>query len=184
MPLQEFRFDIVEQLLVSGYELLLYDVLLVFLVPGVLAGSIEGSREIHFVGNFQFAARPDVESQTGISLAAAGQDEHHRPIGPSEAAGERLFIDAARICTVAGVRMHPNAGKLSWMAALVHLEIEEIGDGFILESHTDLRALLLHQENIFDQQQIIGLRDSETADLRVARIAQKQQLGPGKRIKS
>ena len=68
---------------------------LVLLVPRREVAALEGRVVVHRHGQFDLAAGADAKPQAGVGVAAAGEDEHHRPVAAAEAAVERLFIGGA-----------------------------------------------------------------------------------------
>jgi len=52
--------------------------------------------------------------------------------------------------------MNPDSAELLGKAAQVHLIVEEVGDGRIVEPHRGYGAALPHELNVFDQQQVSG----------------------------
>ena len=76
------------------------------------------------------------------------------------------------------MRVQPDTAELFGFQTGIHLFVVEIGDGFVIELNGDRRALLTYQTDVLNQQQIIGRRDGEAADLGITRVPQVQQLGP------
>ena len=79
--------------------------------------------------------------------------------------------------------MDPNSGKLFRPASQVHLGVEEVGHGVIVEGHGHRGHELGHRDKVFHQQQIVlgEAGDAEAADLGVAGIAEEHEFGPGVR---
>ncbi|MGY8800344.1 MAG: hypothetical protein ACKVG4_16415, partial [Longimicrobiales bacterium] len=113
-----------------------------------------------------------VEPQTSVGFAALRENEHHRPFDIPEAASKSFFVDEAGFGAEARMRVQPDAAELFRLETRIYLFVVEIGDGFVIELNGDRRALLTYQTDVLNQQQIIGRRDGEAADLGVARIPQ------------
>ena len=64
-------------------------------------------------------------------------------------------------------------------AAQVHLPVEEVGHGLVVEGHRGPGAYLPHKLDVLDVEQVVGRGDAEAADLGVAQVAQEEQLRPG-----
>ena len=107
-------------------------------------------------GISNLAARTDVESQPGIALAAAGKDKHDRPLAAAEDATKSLFVRAAGLGRVAGMRVQPDAGELLRPAACVHLGLEEVGHGQIVKGDAGHGHVLLDAAKLLDPQQVVG----------------------------
>ena len=76
------------------------------------------------------------------------------------------------------MRVHEQPSELLGLAALIHLGIKEIRHRLVVKLRRDPGAGLLHELHVFDEQQIIAGGDPKAADLRVAGVTQKQELGP------
>ena len=70
--------------------------------------------------------------------------------------------------------MYPNPAKTLWLSTGIDLLIKEISYGRVLEGHMGPGADLLHQPDVFHQQQIIRSRDAETTHLGLTIVTQKQ----------
>ena len=75
--------------------------------------------------------------------------------------------------------MDPGAAELLGPAAQVHLPVEEVGHGLVVEGHRDPGAYLPHQLDVLDVEQVVGRRDAEAAHLGLAQVAQVEELRPG-----
>ena len=75
-----------------------------------MVAGLEGRGVIDSPRGLHSAPGANVELQAGIGLSAAGQNEHHSPIGTAEYPGKRLFVGRARSWTGAGVGMGPDPG--------------------------------------------------------------------------
>jgi len=149
--------------------------------PGRMIAGVEGLVVIDLDLQLEAGGRLRVVLQAAIGLAPTGQNEHHGPISLAKDAGKRLFIGAARIRALAGVRMDPKSPKLRWMKTIVDLLVKELRHRQIVELHAGVRAGLSHQANIGYQQRILSACDPEAADLRVSQVTQRKELGPGRR---
>ena len=116
--------------------------------------------------------------QLGEGFAAAGDDEHHRPVAVAERALKRLDIDAAGLRRAAGVRVNPDPAALLGAVALVELVVEVVSDCAVVEGDEDLGAALLDEDDIAHIQEVSGTRDPEPTDLGRAEITQVEQLRP------
>ena len=79
------------------------------------------------------------------------------------------------------MRMQPDPGELLGTASCIDLLVEQLRYGIIIERDADGGAGLAYQPDLFHQQQVVGRRDPEPADLSGPEITQEQQLGPGGR---
>ncbi|MDB5348494.1 MAG: hypothetical protein JWP89_6871 [Schlesneria sp.] len=70
------------------------------------------------------------------------------------------------------MRVDPDPTKLFRPPSCIDLIVEEFRDGCIVKRDAYRRADLLNQNHVFDQQQIIGMRDPEAANFRVTSITQ------------
>ncbi len=139
--------------------------------PVVDVATGEFSRIVDLDRQLGIHARTDVESQPGVGLPAAGQNQHHGPVCTAERAGESLLIGEAWNGAIARMRMDPDSGELFRATSGIDLNVEEIGDRFVVKRHVRPSADLLDQRDVFDEQQIVGRRDAETADFRLALIS-------------
>ena len=85
---------------------------------------------------------------------------------------------------VAGMRVNPDPAKLLGTQPAINLLIKELGDRLVLEGDRDDRAVLAHQHEVFDQQQIVSGGNPEAPDFGLAEITQEQELGPRGRMES
>ena len=74
------------------------------------------------------------------------------------------------------MRVQPNSGELFWPAPTVDLRIEEIGNRLVVEGNMHAVAILFDELHVFDEQQIIARRNSETADFRFAVVTQENEF--------
>ena len=121
---------------------------------------------------------PHVEAEAGIALAAAGEDEHDRPLAASKDAGEGLFIRAAGLGRVAGMSVEPDSAELLGFSAGIHLRLEKIRHRLIIERHAGDGYVLLDGYELFDPQQVSRRRYGQPADFCSLAVAEVQQLGP------
>ena len=106
----------------------------------------ERAAVVHADRQIDIAAGADVEPQPGIALAAAGQDEHHGPVGPAEDTRAKVSSSVTLGCgEVARMGVDPNPRELLGPAALIHLPVEEVGHGLVVEGHRGPGADLPHQ---------------------------------------
>jgi hypothetical protein len=63
--------------------------------------------------------------------------------------------------------VNPNPSERFQWSPGIHLPVEEIRDGFILEGHMRPRAGLPDQLNILNEQQIVRMGNSKSADFGV-----------------
>ncbi len=131
--------------------------------------------------NLQAATRSRMKLQPGKGLTTLGQNRHDGPVAAPEHPGERLFVDTARRGRGPWMRMDPDPSKLGRPAAGIDLGVEELGHRLVVKRHRDWGAFLPDQHKIFQVEQILGVRDGETADFRRSEITQKQQFGPRQR---
>ena len=119
----------------------------------------------------------------GVGLAAAGENEHHRPVAVTKHALERLDIDMAGVGRFAGMCVDPDPAALLRAATEIYLLLEVLRDRHIIEGDVGLCAALPDQLDLFHQQQIIRASDPERPDFRGAQVTQEQQLRPRGRRK-
>ncbi len=146
----------------------------VFPFPRSVVGSRKGRFESDVDRNGHGAAGPHVEPQFGIRLAAAGEDEHHGPIGASETSGERFFVGAARMGRMPGMGVYPNPAEISGMATLIDLFIKEVRHSVVVESNGHGGALLLHEPDVLNKRKVVGLGNREPTNFRRAVVTQEQ----------
>src|SRR5437868_4563238 len=84
----------------------------VFSFPSRRIGCRKSLLEVNFHWQHKIAAWAKAEAQPRVGLATAGDDEHYGPIGRAETASKRLFIRAAGIGRITGMRVNPNSAKL------------------------------------------------------------------------
>ena len=150
----------------------------VFPFPRSVVGSRKGRFESDVDRNGHGAAGPHVEPQFGIRLAAAGEDEHHGPIGASETSGERFFVGAARAGGMPGMRVQPDPAEIPRVATLIDLFIKEVRHSFVVEGNSHRSALLPHEADVLNKRKVVGFGDCEPTNFRRAVVTQEQQLGP------
>ena len=150
---------------VSQQPISIHKVRGVLFLPALPITGRKRPRVIHADRDLHLAARPDVESQAGKGLTAAGQNEHHGPLCLAEYSGKGFFIGPTRRRAIARMRVNPYATELLRLATQVDLPVKEIGHGLILERDGDRCATLANHLHVFDKQQIVGRRDGEAADL-------------------
>ena len=74
------------------------------------------------------------------------------------------------------MRVNPDSRELFRLPSGIDLLVEEIGNAVVVELDGDDRADLFDQLNVFDEQQIVGVGDAESADFGGADVTQVQQL--------
>lgn len=114
-----------------------------------------------------------------MDVSAPSNDEHDRPVTVAEHAVKRLDIRVARLGATAGMRVNPNPPEFFRLAAEIHLVLIELSNSDIIKCNERLCTVLLDKNEILDEQQVIGRRDSESTDLSWSKIPQEQQLRPG-----
>ena len=119
---------------------------------------------IHLDWDQDLTARPDVEAQPGVDAPVLGHDTHHRPLATAEDALECGFVGRTGVRAVTRMRMQPKSRELLGLSAEVHLLIEELAYGFIVELDTDPTDLLFDREKFRNAQQVIGLGDGKAPD--------------------
>ncbi len=102
---------------------------LVFCVPGRKVGVLKVATKVHIHRQFYVSAWADIAAEPRIGLTAAGQDEHHSPVGPAEYSCEGRFVGCAWFCRSPRMGVQPQPRKLLGLSAGVHLSIEEVGNG-------------------------------------------------------
>jgi hypothetical protein len=60
------------------------------------------------------------------------------------------------------------------LQTLVHLPVEEVGYGLIVEGHGDFARCLQHKLNVFHVKQVVGPGNSKATHLRFTQITQEQ----------
>ena len=137
-----------------------------------------------WVGVVHFHSEPDRRGATvsptelGIGLAAASDDEHHRPIALAEHSMKGLHIDATGVWGVARMRVNPDPAKLLRAATKIGLRLKVFSHCDIIEGHKRLGTALVNELNLVHEQQIIRTRNPERPDFGRSEITQKQQLRP------
>jgi hypothetical protein len=117
-------------------------------------------------------------------LAAAGQDRHDGPIAPPEHACESFLILGAGVRAISWMGMDPDPGELLWSSAHIDLLIKKFGDGFVIKSDGHRRTVLPDQHEVFHKQQVLRIRDPESADFGRSKVAQIKQFCPSPRAES
>ena len=148
---------------------------------GALMQIVWPGRPIHHCRDDGLATRPSRKRQTGIGLAAAGENEHERPIAAAGAAFERRLIETARRGQVARMSVNPNAGKLRRLETAIHAAVEEIGDRGVQETDADAGHFLADGDEVLDVEEVVRRRNAEAADLGVPRMAEILEFEPGER---
>jgi hypothetical protein len=77
------------------------------------------------------------------------------------------------------MRVKPGASELLGFSALIHLVVEEVRHGVIIKGHADAGDRLLDCLEVLDVQQVLRSCDAEAANLRLAVVAEEEELGPG-----
>ena len=80
--------------------------------------------------------------------------------------------------------VNPDPSKLFGTQPAINLAVEELGDRIVLERDRDDGTVLAHEDEVFNEQQVIGGGDPEAADFGLAEITQEQELGPRRRMKA
>ena len=75
--------------------------------------------------------------------------------------------------------MAPQPGELRWIPACVHLTVEELRDGLIIERDAGHRDLLMNRQEVLNEQEIIRRRDAKATDFGTSPVPEEEQLGPG-----
>ena len=148
--------------------------------PGLVVSTVERLGIVDLDWNDDPAAWAHIEPEPGVGFPTPGQDKHHGPIASAEDAVEGLFVNAARGRTAAGMRMDPHAGKLLRPPAEVHLEVEEVGHGLVIERDAGGGGLLGNADEVLDVERVIFDRDAEAPDLSLAAVTEEQEFGPGR----
>ncbi len=69
------------------------------------------------------------------------------------------------------MRVNPQPPKLGRHTAEIHLLIEELGHGLIVEGHRCPRACLPHELHVLDVEQIVSRTDPKAADFSITQVA-------------
>lgn len=101
--------------------------------------------------NCHVPARAGPEAQPRIGRAAAGDNQHDRPVARSEDAGERLLIGATGLGRVPRVGMHPYSRKLFGRSGQLDLLIEEVGYRLVFKLHGRHVTPLTDQAYVFQK---------------------------------
>ena len=80
------------------------------------------------------------------------------------------------------MRVQPYPAEVCRMPTLIDLFIEKVRHSVVVKGNGHSGALLLHEPDILDEGEVVGMRDGEAANFRSAVVTQEQQLGP--RIRS
>ena len=80
--------------------------------------------------------------------------------------------------------VQPDPAELIGPPSLIDLLLKEIRHRLIFESHRHNRRHLRDQDQVFDQQQIVGRRDPEPANLGRTAVTQEDPLRPGRRTEA
>ena len=91
-----------------------------------------------------------------VKSSALSQNEHRSPISRPKRRVECFFVDEAGNWAIARVRMTPDSEALAGLTPCVRLQIDKIGNRFIVELDRSRAAGLLHQFNILDVQQVFS----------------------------
>jgi len=130
----------------------------------------------------------DLQRESGLSLfpvefgvraVIAGENQHDRPVAAPEAASKGGPIHGTGTGTVAGMRMNPDSPELFWSTSQIHLILEELGHGGVVELHRDRRAGLFDQLKFLDPQQVVRRSDSKGPHFGRSQVTEKPQLRPG-----
>lgn len=131
--------------------------------PGIRTAKRQAVVNVH--RDVDVGARSDVVAQPAEHLPAAGQDKHHGPIGPAKDPFKRLLVGLARLGRVARVRVNPDPRELLRLAAGVDLGVKKVGHRLVFELDVGPGGGLSDERDVLDQQQIVGRRNPEPADL-------------------
>ena len=90
------------------------------------------------------------------------------------------LIGSARLRRLAGMRVDPNPPELFGLPARIHLPIEKVGHGIVVEADVRPGAGLGYELHIFYEQQVVAAKSQNHRSL-YRRVTQEQELGPGRR---
>ena len=69
------------------------------------------------------------------------------------------------------MRVNPDAARLFVTRSIGRRSLQQLLCGRVGELNTGTRALLFHQSNVFDQQQIVGGVDAKATDFGTAAVS-------------
>jgi hypothetical protein len=78
----------------------------------------------------------------------------------------------------------PHAAEGLRRQAAIHLPVEEVGHGLVVEANRYARAILPDKLDVFEIEQVLGCGNAEAAHLGLAQVTQEQELRPGGRAQS
>ncbi len=156
----------------------------VFVDPSFMVAAREPCGVIYFDGQPDRTAWPRLKLQPRIGLPATSDDGHDGPVTPTKDARKRLFINGTRPGAVPRMGMYPEASELFWPPTKIDLSVEILGHRVVIEGDSDGRAELWDQDELLDQQEVVGCRDPESANFGLSHITQEQEFGPRCRAES
>jgi hypothetical protein len=75
--------------------------------------------------------------------------------------------------------VNPDAREILGFSAEIDLLVKEFRHGLIIQGDGDNGTDLANEHKVLHQQEVIGRRDSKSADFGVTQIPQEEKLGPG-----
>lgn len=163
---------------------LCYDVVVELLLPPVeeivqvAAGDGRPPAPVDRDGQRHASARSGAEAHTGVGFLGAAQDEHDCPVAASERLPEGFLVDSGRLRRVAGVRVAPDPQELFDLETGVDAAIGEVGDGGVVEADGHGCGGLQHRDEVLDVEEVVLVRDAETANLGITLVAEELQFQP------
>lgn len=94
---------------------------------------------------------------------------------------EGLYIDAAGVWGVSGVRVDPDPATLLRTATKIGLRLKVFSHRDIIEGHKRLGTALMNQLDLVHEQQVARTSNPKCPDFGWPEITQKQQLRPRSR---
>ena len=75
--------------------------------------------------------------------------------------------------------MNPNSCAFVGLPTEIDLLVKVLGHGVVYERNGDGRADLWDQDEVLDQQQVVGCRNSKATHLSVTEVSHEQEFRPG-----